>query len=140
MKAGHFTGKCGFTFVEIMIVVTIIGLLAALAIPAFSSARSKSRASVCNQNRRIIFEQLNIYCLESGIELTPANFPDLCATRDALAPGGSYKYVRDWKIFECPIADVQDQHDYTYIWENDDLVDIVCNNSSADIRNLHNLR
>ena len=139
MKTGHFTGKCGFTLVEIMIVVAIIGLLAALALPAFSTARSKSHASVCKQNRRIIFDQLNIYCMDNGVELTPANFPNLCATRDTLAPGGSEEYVRDWKIFECSVSDAQDQHDYTYLWDNGNLVDIMCNNSKADVRNLHNL-
>ena len=140
MKTGHIAAKYGFTLVEIMIVVAIIGLLAALALPAFSTARSRSHASVCRQNRRIIFQSLNMYCMDNGVELTPANFPNLCASRDTLAPGGSSEYVRDWKIFECSIADAQDQHDYTYIWDNDVLVDIICNNSKAVVRNLHNLR
>ena len=78
--------------------------------------------------------------MENFVDLTPANFPNLCAARDTLAPGGSSNYVRDWKIFECPIADTQSQHDYTYLWDNADLVDIMCNNSKADVRNLHNLK
>ena len=71
--------------------------------------------------------------------LTPANFPNLCASRDTLAPGGSSEYVRNWKIFECPIADAQNQHDYTYAWDNGVLVDIICNNNNANVRSLHNL-
>ena len=44
------TNKAGFTLVEIMIVVAIIGLLAAIAIPNFVKARTASQKSACIAN------------------------------------------------------------------------------------------
>ena len=47
-------GKAGFTLVEIMIVVAIIGLLAAIAIPNFVKARTQSQKNACIANLKQI--------------------------------------------------------------------------------------
>jgi prepilin-type N-terminal cleavage/methylation domain-containing protein len=46
--------KLGFTLVEIMIVVAIIGLLAAIAIPSFVKARNQAQQNACINNLRMI--------------------------------------------------------------------------------------
>ena len=48
------TLKAGFTLVEIMIVVAIIGLLAAIAIPNFVRARTTAQQNACINNLRQI--------------------------------------------------------------------------------------
>jgi type IV pilus assembly protein PilA len=57
----------GFTLVEIMIVAVIIGLLAALAIPAFNIAREAARQKAITNNLRQIAAAAQQYILEQGV-------------------------------------------------------------------------
>ena len=58
--------KTGFTLVEIMIVVAIIGLLATIAIPNFVRARLKAQQAACINNLRQIDSAVQQFCMETG--------------------------------------------------------------------------
>ena len=59
--------KKGFTLVEIMIVVVIIGLLAAMAIPAFQKVRQTSQEKALTNNLRQLASGADQYFLENGV-------------------------------------------------------------------------
>jgi prepilin-type N-terminal cleavage/methylation domain-containing protein len=64
MKNAKAFRKAGFTLVEIMIVIAIIGLLAGIAIPNYVKARATSQATSCINNLRQIDSAANQFALE----------------------------------------------------------------------------
>ena len=61
------TKNKGFTLVEIMIVVVIIGLLASMAIPAFQKVRTNSQDKAVLNNARQLSAASDQYYLENGV-------------------------------------------------------------------------
>jgi len=74
------TQKSGFTLVEIMIVVAIIGLLATIALPNFVKARQVSQSNACINNLRQVDGAIQQYALENRIP------PGDGVTGDQIAP------------------------------------------------------
>jgi prepilin-type N-terminal cleavage/methylation domain-containing protein len=66
MKINLTSRRGGFTLVEIMIVVAIIALLAAIAVPGFLRARKRSQASRVINDLRLIDSAVDQYAIENN--------------------------------------------------------------------------
>ena len=72
--------RTGFTLVEIMIVVAIVALLAAIAVPAFMRARKRSQATQVINDLRMIASAVDQYAVEfSKMAGTQVDTPDWTA-------------------------------------------------------------
>ncbi len=112
--------KSGFTLVEIMIVVAIIGLLAAIAIPNFIKARTTSQANACINNLRQMDGAAQEWALEykkpTGTAVTTADItPYIKLTTAGTVPscpgGGSYN--AGWTVDThptCTLASATPSH------------------------------
>jgi len=89
--------KKGFTLVEIMIVVAIIGILIAIAVPGFLRARENSRGQACQENLTKIDSAKEQWAIEFKVSngtATPSDF----FTNDAYF--GANGYVKKTPL--CP--------------------------------------
>ena len=86
--------KAGFTIAELLIVVAIVGVLVAIAIPVFTSQLEKAQEATCLANRRSVKGLVVADYLDSHTELTSERFAELVAeVGPNLCPnGGEYGY------------------------------------------------
>jgi type IV pilus assembly protein PilA len=75
-KLNQKKNQKGFTLVELLIVIAIIGILAAIAIPQFSTYRAKAFIAVAKSDAKNAYTALQAYISENPSE-TP---PDVTAT------------------------------------------------------------
>lgn len=97
--------KKGFTLVELMIVVVILGILVAVAVPIFSAVTKNARTKTCASNIRIIKSNCSTYYMSgnNGDPITdtsktnPINEPAFTALFDGntvpVCPAGTSAYT-----------------------------------------------
>lgn len=98
----------GFTLVEILVVLTIIGILVALLFPVMARVREKSRAATCVSNLKQIFVASQLYMQDNNEDLPPnahaiINFADPSAANwKSNIIGSMSPYIKSKQILFCP--------------------------------------
>src|SRR3954452_23770633 len=92
-RRGALRARMGFTLVEIMIVVLIIGILLAIAVPNFVRARNGSQARACQATMKQIMSATEQYLMDNRSTTYPALSaltPTYIKNPPACPTGGTY--------------------------------------------------
>jgi prepilin-type N-terminal cleavage/methylation domain-containing protein len=131
----------GFTLIELMIVVVIIGSLAALAIPRFMAATTKSKQSECKGILKQIYTMENTYRQANnqywgaGVSADAGN-PDNFATIGVqIMESARYTYdivtADETTLLVRATATDLDDDDTEDVWEIDEGGNLVCTSDDA---------
>ena len=98
------TPRCAFTLVELLIVLGIVGVLAALLFPVFSGVRKRAQTLTCASNLKQIGQAIEMYVQDNrGFYPRIYEFP-VPNSPCSLWVERIYPYVKKPQIFECPAA------------------------------------
>jgi prepilin-type N-terminal cleavage/methylation domain-containing protein/prepilin-type processing-associated H-X9-DG protein len=109
--------QCGLTMIEILVVIVIIGILAALSIPALNSSKERVRSAECLNNLRQIHIALELYANEHE-DLYPLVVD--AATWNSTDPATTgwmqrlTSYLKEKKVLTCPAQPRSMKNDFSY--------------------------
>ena len=95
------SSQTGFTLVEIMIVVAIIGMLAAIAIPNFAKARMTAQMNACISNLRMIDSAIQEWATEQKKgDTASVTFQDISVymKNQVVCPAGGTSFADSYAI------------------------------------------
>ncbi|RRA47372.1 type II secretion system protein [Acidipila sp. EB88] len=112
------TSESGFTLVELMIVMLIIGVLAAIAIPSYTASLRSAREAVFNEDLHVMRQAIDSFTMDK--EKAPQSLDDL---------------VQSGYLKEIPKDPITQSRD-TWVPDQDDSVESV-DQTSGGITNVH---
>lgn len=95
----------GFTIMELMIVIVIIGILIAIAVPAYNNFTARARTSACQSNQRTLESADGLLFADTGAHATAAAdlVPYLNNAATITCPsGGTYSFAAG--VVSCTVA------------------------------------
>ena len=90
--------KSAFTLIELLVVISIIAILAGIALPVFSKVMERSRATSCASNLKQLGLGVAAYLNDNDEQI----FKDSDTGDKAWPKVLQEKYVTNWKVFKCP--------------------------------------
>jgi len=103
-----------------MVVVVIIGLIMAIALPNYFDARAKAVISTCTSNQKVIFTAATTYMIAETDSLEGLSDAEAL---QALTDNG---YLRGNKWGECPTSSDSSYDDYEIVFEDGIISDVEC--------------
>lgn len=105
--------KKGFTLIELVVVIAILGILSAIAIPRLSGARDTAKDKANTANMRTLESALQIYALDNNIEYSAIAMSDAGLITAPTPPTDATKTFLPNYVKEMPTSPYDNTETYT---------------------------
>jgi len=110
MNFGSQPPRRAFTLVELLVVIAVIAILAAILFPVFAQARDKARSAACMSNMKQLGTSIQMYVQDYDEQIFFRSTNNANSTRIHTATTGNglkwwnvlMPYIRDKNVFRCP--------------------------------------
>ena len=103
MKYLPHSRRAAFTLVEVLVVLAIVGLLAAILLPALASTRRAAQRATCSSNLKQIGLAMSLYTQDWRFYPRLINKTETPGFTNWVSP--LLRYTKSTQVFECPAAE-----------------------------------
>jgi general secretion pathway protein G len=105
--------RCAFTLVELVVVIMILGILAAVAVPKLIGTTANATDGGLKQTLSVVRDSIEMYAAEHGGQMPPADDEGF---KEALKP-----YLRATKFPKCPVGSRKDTVKFSTVTDGGEL-------------------